>query len=88
MYKLMLSDLDETLLIDHHVPDFNVEAIKKARQNGLKFIPATGRAYNMILDVLKEIGTYEQAGVYSICFNGGLIVENKNNSFLLLLVQG
>ena len=35
MYKLMLSDLDETLLIDHHVPDFNVEAIKKARQNGL-----------------------------------------------------
>ena len=28
MYKLMLSDLDETLLIDHHVPDFNVEAIK------------------------------------------------------------
>ena len=68
MYKLMLSDLDETLLIDHHVPDFNVEAIKKARQNGLKFIPATGRAYNMILDVLKEIGTYEQAGEYSICF--------------------
>ena len=82
MYKLMLSDLDETLLIDHHVPDFNVEAIKKARQNGLKFIPATGRAYNMILDVLKEIGTYEQAGEYSICFNGGLIVENKNNRVL------
>ncbi len=82
MYKLMLSDLDETLLIDHHVPDFNIEAIKKARHNGLKFIPATGRAYNMILDVLKEIGTYEQAGEYSICFNGGLIVENKNNRVL------
>ncbi len=82
MYKLMLSDLDETLLIDHHVPDFNIEAIKKARHNGLKFIPATGRAYNMILDVLKEIGTYEQAGEYSICFNGGLIVENKNHRVL------
>lgn len=82
MYKLMLSDLDETLLIDHHVPDFNIKAIKKARQKGLKFIPATGRAYNMILDVSKEIGTYEQSGEYSICFNGGLIVENKNSRVL------
>lgn len=82
MYKLMLSDLDETLLINHHVPQFNIEAIKKARHRGLKFIPATGRAYNMISDILKEIGTYQQAGEYSICFNGGLIVENKNNRVL------
>ena len=45
MYRLMLSDLDETLLVNHHVPDFNIEAIKKARAKGLKFVPATGRAY-------------------------------------------
>ena len=82
MYKLMLSDLDETLLINHHVPDFNIEAIKKSRYKGLKFIPATGRAYNMIPEILKEIGTYDQAGEYSICFNGGLIVENRNNRIL------
>ena len=82
MYRLMLSDLDETLLVNHHVPDFNIEAIKKARAKGLKFVPATGRAYNMILDILKEIGTYDQADEYSICFNGGLIIENKNNRIL------
>lgn len=82
MYKLMLSDLDETLLVNHHVPDFNIEAIKKARAKGLKFVPATGRAYNLISDILKEIGTYGQEGEYSICFNGGLIIENKNNRIL------
>ena len=82
MYELMLSDLDETLLVNHHVPEFNVEAIKKARKHGLKFVPATGRAFNMIPEILKEIGTYDQEDEYSICFNGALIVENKNSKIL------
>ena len=82
MYKLMLSDLDETLLVKHHVPEFNVEAIKAARKKGLKFVPATGRAYNMIPEILKEIDAYDQEGEYSICFNGGLIVENKDAKIL------
>ena len=82
MYKLMLSDLDETLLVKHHVPEFNVEAIKAARKKGLKFVPATGRAYNMIPEILKEIDAYDQEGEYSICFNGALIVENKNNRII------
>lgn len=82
MYKLMLSDLDETLLIDHHVPKENVVAIQKGRDKGLKFVPATGRAYNMILEILKEIDAYDKEDEYSICFNGGLIVENKNHKIL------
>ena len=82
MYKLMLSDLDETLLVKHHVPEFNVEAIKAARKKGLKFVPATGRAYNMIPEILKEIDAYDQECEYSICFNGALIVENKNNRII------
>ena len=82
MYRLMFSDLDETLLVNHHVPKMNQEAILKAREQGLKFIPCTGRAFNMIPDILKEIGTYDKAGEYSLCFNGGLIVENKDNKVL------
>ncbi|MFV0393851.1 MAG: Cof-type HAD-IIB family hydrolase [Coprobacillaceae bacterium] len=82
MYKMMLSDLDETLLVDHHVPKENVEAIKEGRKKGLKFVPATGRAYNMIPEILKEIDTYDQEDEYSICFNGALIVENKNHKIL------
>lgn len=82
MYKLILSDLDETLLVDHHVPEFNIKAIKKARAQGVKFVPATGRAYFMIASILSELGLTDQENEYSICFNGGLIVENKNNRIL------
>ena len=55
MYKLMLSDLDETLLVDHHVPYFNCEAIKKIRDKGVKFVVATGRSYNMIFDIICQL---------------------------------
>lgn len=82
MYQIMFSDLDETLLVNHHVPEMNREAILKARAKGLKFVPCTGRPFNMIPEILKEIGTYDQEGEYSLCFNGGLIVENKNGKVL------
>ncbi|PRR82756.1 Cof-type HAD-IIB family hydrolase [Clostridium vincentii] len=82
MYKLILSDLDETLLVNHHVPIENVQAIKKAREKGIKFVPATGRAFNMIPQILDEIDAYDKEGEFSICFNGALIVENKDNRIL------
>lgn len=82
MYKVLFSDLDETLLAGHRVPDNNREAIMRLKEKGIKFIPATGRAYNMIDDILKDVGTYDKENEYSICFNGGLIVENKDNKIL------
>lgn len=82
MYKLILSDLDETLLVEHHVPEFNIKAIKKAQKQGVKFVPATGRAYFMTEPILKELDLDDREGEYSICFNGGLIVENKNKRIL------
>ena len=82
MYKLVLSDLDETLLVNHHVPEVNVKAIEKAQKQGVKFVPCTGRAQNMIYEIQKEIGIYQKEEEYSICFNGGLIIENKNDRIL------
>ncbi len=82
MYKIMFSDLDETLLVNHHVPSFNREAISKAREKGVKFVPCTGRSYDMVTDILDEIGTRDKEGEYSLCFNGGLIIENKNDKVL------
>ncbi len=44
MYKLIVSDLDETLLNDEHkVCEKNIAAIKKATELGVKFVPATGK---------------------------------------------
>ena len=75
-YQMILSDLDETLLVDMHVPQFNRDAITKAREKGVRFVVATGRSDEMIADILHEIGTYDMPGEYSICFNGGLVIEN------------
>lgn len=82
MYKLILSDLDETLLVNHHVPEVNQKAVKFLKERNVKFVPATGRAYNMIGEILEELGTYQKENEYSICFNGGLIVENRDNHVL------
>ena len=46
MYQMILSDLDETLLVNHHVPKFNQEAIRQLKD--VKFVPATGRSFSMI----------------------------------------
>lgn len=82
MIKYFFSDLDETLLVDHHVPEINRQAIEKARKKGVKFIPATGRGYQLTEDVLKEVGIYQQPNEYEIAFNGGMIVECKDYKVL------
>ena len=82
MYKMILSDLDETLIVNHRVPAMNQNAIKKAQDKGVKFVPASGRAYDTMVDVLKDIGTYDKEDEYCICFNGGMIAENKNRRIL------
>lgn len=78
MYKIIFTDLDETLLDHHHVPQVNLDAIAKAKELGVKIVPCTGRGYDMTVDVLKELGQYDQENEYVIGYNGGLILETKN----------
>lgn len=80
MYKLIACDLDETLLNDNkEVCERNRIAIKKAESEyGVKFVPATGRGYTCINDVLTTLDVYDKAGEYIISNNGGIICENKN----------
>lgn len=83
MYKLIACDLDETLLqSDKHVSKKNVEAIKKAKELGIKFVLATGRGYASAQKTLKELGLEDQEGEYIISYNGGCITENKGNKIL------
>lgn len=83
MYKIIVCDLDETLLNDEHeICESNIQAIKKASELGVKFIPATGRAYNSIDSILKTIDLYDKEKEYVISFNGGALTENKNNKIL------
>ena len=83
MYKIIACDLDETLLkLDRTIDERDKEAIKKAKQLGVKFVPATGRGYNSVSDTLKELGLYEEEGEFVISYNGGAISENKGSKVI------
>lgn len=84
MYKLIACDLDETLLNDEHeICEKNVIAIKKASKLGVKFVPATGRGYRAIENILKKLDLYNKQDEYIISFNGCSLVECKNYKTIL-----
>lgn len=80
MYKLIVCDLDETLLNDAGVLTAgNITAIKAAMAKGVYFVPNSGRSYTSFQDNLADLGLKNKADTYSISYNGGLIIENKDN---------
>lgn len=55
MIKLIVSDMDGTLLNrNHQISKGNLEAIRKAEENGIHFAIATGRAYSDVKPLLDE----------------------------------
>ena len=86
MYKIIACDLDETLLSDDRtISKENIEAIQKAKELGVKFVPATGRGFNTVGGTLKDLGLYDLENEYVISYNGGAITENKY--FLLKVIK-
>lgn len=83
-YRLIASDLDETLLNDdHRVPEENIKWIQKARlEKNVRFVPATGRGYMSITPELTQLGLTDQENEYVLSFNGGSLTENKNNRIM------
>ena len=87
MYKLIVCDLDETLISrDRTISAENIAAIRAAHDAGVKFVPATGRGYNSVHGTLQSLGLYQEAGQYTISYNGGAITENAQEK--LLYFQG
>ena len=83
MYRMIVSDLDETLLNSQHkVGSENLKWIKKAREKGVYFVPATGRIYAMISDILQDLALYNVEKEYVISGNGAMITENYQNKML------
>ena len=81
-YKIFFSDLDFTLLIGQNIPSFNLEAINKLKEKGVKFVICTGRSYNIMSHLLKQLNTENAENEYTICNSGGTIYENKNKKIL------
>ena len=81
-YKLFFSDLDHTLLVDHHIPAFNLEAIKQIKEKGVKFVICTGRPLKLVKNLLKELETEDSENEYTVCNSGCTIYENKNEKLI------
>lgn len=83
MYKLITSDMDETLLNDNKkITPKTIEAVKRATAAGVLFVPNTGRSFTSIQDNLIELGLSQKPDQYVISYNGAAIVENKENQVL------
>lgn len=74
MRKMLASDLDGTLLFKGKVSDENKEALKKFKTRGGIFSLSTGRAYNEIESVIKDMDIKPD---YFILNNGALILDGK-----------
>lgn len=80
MYKMIVCDLDETLMSDDGtLSEKNTAAIQAAAAKGVYFVPNSGRSYTSFQNDLEKMRLRDQPNQYSISYNGGLIVENKDN---------
>ena len=76
MIKLIASDMDGTLLNHNHkIPKKNVKLINFAKNQGIEFVVATGRAYYEALPALNE----ENINCDVISFNGGIVYDKNGN---------
>lgn len=83
MYKMVLIDLDGTLLDDKkQVSKRNADIIQKIhKEKGVYFVIATGKNLNDITQVIEAIGN--PINQYIIASNGALIKDNIKNDYIL-----
>ncbi len=80
MYKLIASDLDETLLDDdHQIPQRVIDAVHAAEKAGARFVPSTGRPFGSAKGVLQTLGLDGSADDYVLSFNGGCVTRNDSD---------
>lgn len=73
-YKIVFIDIDGTLVTDEKkVPEQNVQAIKKVKENGIEVVLTSGRPYQSIEMYSNEVGAIP----YVIGSNGGIVANFK-----------
>jgi len=74
--KLFVTDLDGTLLnSDHKLSEFSMHAIKTAMKKGMPVCIATGRSYNDILEIIKDL----EVKPYIISSNGASVYHTDGH---------
>ncbi|MFC4322530.1 Cof-type HAD-IIB family hydrolase [Litchfieldia salsa] len=78
-YKMIVLDLDDTLLRDDHsISDRTKEALMKAQENGVKVVLASGRPTFGMKPIAAEL-SLEKFESFILSFNGGKIINCHSN---------
>jgi Cof subfamily protein (haloacid dehalogenase superfamily) len=78
-YKIIVLDLDDTLLNDEHsLSKRNKEALMTAQELGVKVVLASGRPTFGMVSIAKDL-QLDQYGSYILSFNGSKIINAKTN---------
>jgi HAD-superfamily hydrolase, subfamily IIB len=81
-YKMLVLDLDDTLLDDNHrISSRNKELLAKAQSKGVKVVLASGRPTQAMMQYAHELQLAEFDS-YLISFNGAVVTSLKNNEIL------
>lgn len=79
MYKLIAIDLDGTLLNSYgQISEKNMLALKKAQENEISIVLASGRSTNSVKNIANDIGNNR----YIICGNGSLIYDLQKEEII------
>ncbi|HET7733388.1 MAG TPA: Cof-type HAD-IIB family hydrolase [Paludibacter sp.] len=81
-YKMLVLDLDDTLLRDDYsISDRNKELLAKAQQLGVKVVLASGRPTPAMVQFAEELQLAHYDS-YMISFNGAVVTSMKTNEVL------
>jgi hypothetical protein len=79
-YKMLVLDMDDTLLNDdHEISIENKEMLAKAKEKGVLVILASGRPTPAMIEYAKELGLEDS---YMISYNGAVITNLKENEII------
>ena len=84
--KAIILDLDGTLLDDNKKISYKTTEYLKQIKNKVKIILASARQFGTIKPYLENLDLLEENN-YTICFNGSLIVNNKESEIFSLCID-
>ncbi|NME71406.1 Cof-type HAD-IIB family hydrolase [Flammeovirga aprica] len=81
-YKMLVLDMDDTLLTDDHIiSERNKEMLLKAQDEGVKVVLASGRPTPAMLSYAREL-ELDRYGSYIISYNGGALIDMVDESII------
>jgi len=82
-YKMLVVDMDDTLLTDdHEISNQNKEMLLKAQEMGVYVVLASGRPTSAMIEYAKELQC-DVNNSYMISFNGSTITDLKEDKVLI-----